>query len=58
MQVVQSSQEVVRNISKNLTVQFTGVRTIPPTFLAPVCEAIIAAGPHVPLEVGALLPSD
>ena len=58
MQVVHSSQEVVRNISQNLTVRFTGVRAMPPTFLAPVCEAIVAAGPDVPQEVGALLPSD
>ena len=58
MQVVHSSQEVVRNISQNLTVRFTGVCAMPPTFLAPVSEAILAAGPDVPLEVGALLPSD
>ena len=58
MQVVHSSQEVVRNISKNLTVRFTGVRAMPPSFLGPVCEAIVAAGPDVPLEVGALLPND
>ena len=58
MQVVHSSQEVVRNISQNSTVRFTGVRAMPPTLLAPVCEGIVAAGPDVPLEVGALLLSD
>ena len=41
-----------------LTVRFTGVCAMPPTFLGPVCETIVAAGPDVPLEVGALLPSD
>ena len=51
MQVVDSSQEVVRNISQNLTVRFTGVCAMPPTFLGPVCEAIVAAGSDVLLEV-------
>ena len=51
MQVVHSSQEVVQNIRQNLTVQFTDVRVMPPMFLGPVCEAVVAAGPDVPQKV-------
>ena len=42
------------SVMQNLTVRFTGVRAMPPTFLDPLCEVIVAAGPGVPLEVGAL----
>ena len=58
MQAVHSAEEVVRNIGDSLSVRFTGVRHSPPPYTAPISEAVMAAGPETPVELGELLPSD
>ena len=58
MQDVHESNEVIRDIGQNLSVQFTGVRLSPPPYLDLIYQAIETAGSNQPIELDLLLPSD
>jgi len=53
-----NSKEVVRSVGDGLSVLYTHVRHSPPSYLAPITEAVIKAGPNSPVELGDLLPND
>ena len=58
MNSLHASSTTVRSISSNLSVQFSSVRNAPPSYLYPIYDAIVTAGPENPIELGKFLPSD
>lgn len=58
IQAVHTSECSVRNIGDSLSVRFTRIHHSPPPYLAPIAKAVAAAGLNVPVELGALLPTE
>ena len=58
MELIHSSPEIVRTVGKNLTVRYTQTRLQPPSYLSPLCDAVVSAGINVPVEIGQMLPAD